>query len=561
MKKALKFLGYTIVTVIALIIVLIVYISLMTPSAPSLGDRSAESLQRTQQDTNYYRIGNNWLRKSNSGLWEEYVEGEPYERGVITGKLNRELMYKQEVAFVDRIRALVPNQNYLKVLNLFTRFFNRHLTDNIPAEYQQEIYGESLSESKEFDFISPAYERLLNYHAAHDIGHMMQNFALVGCTSFAVWDNKTSDSSMLIGRNCDFYVGDKFAEDKLVYFCNPKSGYKFVMVTWGGMMGCLSGMNEKGLTVTINAAKSDLPTGSATPISLLSREILQYAGTIDEAYALARKRKTFVADAIMIGSAADHKTALIEKSPAKTALYYSGRQFVLCTNHFQSDTFKNDKNNIENIAVSASMYRYQRLQALVDSTDRFNYLSVANLLRDQKGHNGKDIGMGNEKAINQLICHHSVVFEPEKRRIWISTQPYQLGAYVCYDLNEVFKTAAISKGAKELSTPELGIPADTFLNGAQWPGYVKYRQIKDQLEHAIHTRTVIPDEAATMQTMIASNPQYWETYDWIGQYYKMKKDNSTALKYFEIALTKEINDKMEEQEIAKSVHELKQNKP
>ena len=207
------------------------------------------------------------------------------------------------------------------------------------------------------------------------------------------------------------------------------------------------------------------------------------------------------------------------------------------------------------------MYRYQRLQALVDSTDRFNYLSVANLLRDQKGHNGKDIGMGNEKAINQLICHHSVVFEPEKRRIWISTQPYQLGAYVCYDLNGVFKTAAISKGAKELSTPELGIPADTFLNGAQWPGYVKYRQIKDQLEHAIHTRTVIPDEAATMQTMIASNPQYWETYDWIGQYYKMKKDNSTALKYFEIALTKEINDKMEEQEIAKSVRELKQNKP
>ena len=283
MKKALKFLGYTIATVIALIIVLIVYISLMTPSAPSLGDRSAESLHRTQQETNYYRIGNNWLRKSNSGLWEEYVEGEPYERGVITGKLNRELMYKQEVAFVDRIRALVPNQNYLKVLNLFTRFFNRHLTDNIPAEYQQEIYGESLSESKEFDFISPAYERLLNYHAAHDIGHMMQNFALVGCTSFAVWDNKTSDSSMLIGRNCDFYVGDKFAEDKLVYFCNPKSGYKFVMVTWGGMMGCLSGMNEKGLTVTINAAKSDLPTGSATPISLLSREILQYAGTIDEA--------------------------------------------------------------------------------------------------------------------------------------------------------------------------------------------------------------------------------------------------------------------------------------
>ena len=85
---------------------------------------------------------------------------------------------------------------------------------------------------------------------------------------------------------------------------------------------------------------------------------------------------------------------------------------------------------------------------------------------------------------------------------------------------------------------------------------MRYRQIKGQLEHAINTRSVISGETATMQAMIASNPQYWETYDWIGQYFKMKKDNKKALEYFKMALTKEINDKMEEQEIAKCVSEL-----
>ena len=85
---------------------------------------------------------------------------------------------------------------------------------------------------------------------------------------------------MIIGRNFDFYVGDKFAEDKIVAFFNPAKGYKFMTVTWGGFIGAVSGMNEKGITVTINAAKSSLPTGSATPVSLVTREILQYAKNI-----------------------------------------------------------------------------------------------------------------------------------------------------------------------------------------------------------------------------------------------------------------------------------------
>jgi hypothetical protein len=99
------------------------------------------------------------------------------------------------------------------------------------------------------------------------------------------------------------------------------------------------------MTLTINAAKSDYPSAACTPISIVSREILQYAGNIDEAYHIASKRKTFVSETIMIGSAKDGKTALIEKSPSRIALVLPKKEYIICSNHYQGEAFSKDENN------------------------------------------------------------------------------------------------------------------------------------------------------------------------------------------------------------------------
>ncbi len=557
MRRAFKIAGYVSGALLVLILISLSYLKWgMAPELPKPSNLSSLKTERQKVSANFYKIGNNWLRKSKSGLWEEYIEGEPFERGVISGKLTKELSYDQELYFTDQIHRLVPSNRYLGFLALFTRVFNRHLAENIPEENKLEIYGESFSASDDFNYISAAYDRMLNYHAAHDIGHAMQNFALVGCTSFAAWDTRTADSGMLIGRNCDFSLGDKFAENKIIYFCNPNQGHKFVMVTWAGMVGCLSGMNAKGLTVTINAAKSDFPTSSAMPIAILAREILQYAGNIDEAFAIAKKSKTFVSETLMIGSAADHKTALIEKSPTRLALYYSGKDYVLCTNHYQSDTFKNDKNNIDNIATSASMYRYNRLQELMDKYPKLDYLNAAVILRDQRGQKGSDIGTGNEKAINQLLCHHSVIFQPEKLRFWVTTGPYQLGEFVCYDLNKIFAEAPAMETSHEIYEAALTIPADTFLQTDGWKGFLNYRNSKAQIKKAIDEKQALENENAFEANMIKADPQYWETYYWLGRYFKSRKNNSKAIAYFKTALSKEVNDKSEVADMEKELKQL-----
>src|SRR5690606_17248771 len=211
------------------------------------------------------------------GLWELYVEGNPLEIGSITGLLSDSLMYKQEAVFFNKIRELVPSEGKQKFLRKFLSWYNRKMYKHIPEEYKAEIYGVSQYASTDFNTIAPPYLRALYLHGAHDIGHALQDLALVGCTSFAAWGEKTEDHKLLIGRNFDFYAGDEFAENKIIAFVKPDSGHPFMSVTWGGMMGVVSGMNTQGLTVTINAGKSKIPLIAKTPISIVTREILQYA--------------------------------------------------------------------------------------------------------------------------------------------------------------------------------------------------------------------------------------------------------------------------------------------
>lgn len=475
----------------------------------------------------------NYLRHSTSGLWEMKVHGNAFDRGEAIGKLSKDLLFHQEKVFVDQIKTLIPSENYLKFLRHFIILFNRNLGENVPEEFRDEIYGISQSCTHDYDFIGTPYERQLNYHSAHDLGHAMQDYMLVGCSSFACWGNRTADSTLLIGRNFDFYISDAFARDKLVAFYAPEKGYRFASVGWPGMIGVLSGMNETGLTVTINAAKSDMPTASATPISILTREILQYASTIDEAYAIAQKRHTFVSESILIGSAKDGRAAIIEKSPEKIALFYGDDNQLICTNHYQSDRFKADKANLENIATSDSPYRFARLQELLKHNAPLDATKAAAVLRDHKGLANSELGLTNEMAINQFIAHHSVIFQPEKRLMWVSTSPWQCGAYVAYDLSKIVSDTVDFQ--TEITTAAEMIPADAFLHEAGYRQVIAYKKMVPLIHEAIKKQ--IPLSKASLKSFEQCNPAYYHTYELLGDYHNALKQQDEAIKCWQKALT------------------------
>lgn len=547
-KKTIK---YTACGIGVLLLAIILFASILYFSADMLTpDYTPKANGELVQTDSLREYAGNYLRQSNSGLWELKVSGDAFQRGEAIGKLSSDLLYYQEKVFVDQIREIVPSDNYLKFLRFFIVLFNRNLGKNVPEEFRDEIYGISLSCTHEYDFIGTPYERQLNYHSAHDLGHAMQDYMLVGCSSFATWGKNSADSSLIIGRNFDFYMGDKFAHNKLVSFYQPEQGYKFASVGWPGMIGVLSGMNETGLTVTINAAKSDMPTASATPISILTREILQYASTIDEAYAIALKRKTFVSESILIGSARDGRAAIIEKSPEKTALFTSGGNQIICTNHYQSETFRNDERNKENIATSDSPYRFARLQELLKENNPIDPMKAASILRNQRGLDNIDLGMGNEMAINQLIAHHSVIFLPEKQIMYVSTSPWQCGKYMAYDLNKIFSDTIDFH--HEIATLNLTIPEDNFIRQASYKQFMAYKQLTKLIREKTQRKETI--ETKVLNLYEASNPSFYYVYEVLGDYYAAIQQTDIAITYWQKALTMPIPKQAEKVRIQQKIN-------
>lgn len=550
-RRILKILLYILGVFVSLFVLLLIYfIFAVKIASPDISSYKIDDSPVKKLNDSVWVYGENRLQNNKNGNWELHIQGNPYQLGVAQGKLAEKLIYQQEKAFTTEIKKMVPSGVTLFFLKYFVAWFNRDIDTYIPKEFLAEIYGVSRYASPEFSSVGPAYQRMLNYHAAHDIGHTVQSMHLVGCTSFALKDSATKSGTMLIGRNFDFTAGDEFARNKIVCFCIPDKGYKFAYITWGGMIGVVSGMNEKGLTVTINAGPTTMPHHSAMPVTMLAREILQYASTIDQAYAIAAKRKTMVSETFLIGSAIDKRAAIIEKMSDKLAIYAPNTNRLICTNHFQSKALFNIDLNKEAMKKTATLYRYKRVEELLNGVKPLDYSGVANILRDKQGSGNTSIGLGNEKTINQLIAHHSIIFEPKNLIFWISTYPYQLGEYKAYDLNKIFNLPVKDKNPGSVAN----IPADPFLTHG-YSNYLQYQHLSQSILFAINNKQKMQEKDIALFERL--NPDYYNTWFLVGRYYQALGNYSPAVRYFQNALACEIPITLEKEKILKSIKNCK----
>ncbi|HUU02812.1 MAG TPA: C45 family peptidase [Myxococcota bacterium] len=195
--------------------------------------------------------------KRQGGTWVLRLSGSAPERGEAAGKLVGE-----------QIRWLLPR--YLKAslgreklpagaAGLLSKY-----EKVIPEDYLAQLGALARSAGVDRD-------SLLAVNLAPEM------FVAKGCSCLALEAGRTSGGKVLLGRNLDWQAGEYLTSLGLLVI-EKGSGHAFASVTWPGLVGVVSGMNERGLSVAnLVVFGEGGAAGAGMPVLFILRKVLEQA--------------------------------------------------------------------------------------------------------------------------------------------------------------------------------------------------------------------------------------------------------------------------------------------
>jgi isopenicillin-N N-acyltransferase-like protein len=502
-------------------------------------DVSIMQAQIEQRDGKTW-LGQSWVSKR-EGLLVIRLKGSSFDQGYASGKLLQEQMVTLEDEFLAMIHGYVPQEWKLKVLKGYVYFRNRQLSKHVSDDFRSQIHGIILGCKDPHPELGDYYNRMLNYHAAHDISYMMIDNPLIskaGCTAFGAWGSATENGHLITGRNFDWEAADVFSRERIVIMCEPDQGIPFISVAWASMAGVVSGMNRSGVSVTINGAPSSLPGKTATPVATVARELLQNAHNLTEALDILRKSRVFVSTLWLVGSKTDGKFVVVEKTPEAMNIREATGDSLVSANHFQTEKLKDDKRNLRYIEEATSVPRYDRMTELLQTNHgTINVARAAEILRDRNLTGGKFPGNGHRATLNALIATHSTVMDLTAGIFWAASPPHQLGKFVAFDVNDF-----------DRELPTLTVAADALLASGE---FEKAKLAQKALAEG--ARALKNNDAQTALTNAekaeAANPGFYQNATLRGRALVQLGRSAEAAAAFETALAQQPAFLSEKQEL------------
>jgi len=331
------------------------------------------------------------------------LRGNPYEMGFQHGRLLAKEVAEDVRAFVREWfvgKAKLPLSELRGIFGSLRPF--------IPKDYMDEMRG--LAEGS-----GVPVEEIHLLHAIPTRFH---------CTGAAAFGKATVDGRLYHTRSLDYGldIGDKktIQENAVVIVYQPTDGNAHAVLSWAGSTGCVSGMNDKGISIGEigNACRDESYSGM--PMIFMLREALRACNSLDEVIQLIGKAPRTCGFTFIVGDGKIPSACALEVSHSQIAVGLPGDKKSNPPPHFpiadavrrgnyfvdkkmaaiQRDTYDPE------ISSPADWLAYSVMSSfLLENYGRLNDVKMIELLR---------------KYPPEHSCLHQAVFCPSTLEFWVS---------------------------------------------------------------------------------------------------------------------------------------------
>jgi hypothetical protein len=241
----------------------------------------------------------------------------------------------------------------------------------------------------------------------------------VDCSTLAAWGESTPDGELIMGRNAEYKTKGLNSVLGIIVVRHPSHGYSSVDITYLGLAGSFSGMNEKGVCFGNMLAYNGLDkttNSSGIPIQILFRLGSKAATTPNEFKNILAKNNFMIPNIVLLAN--KDKAIISEHSQFDNDFREGTKGILASTNFFHSSKL-----------INSSPLKPDKRYSIILNEVKNNY---GNLSLEK-------IKLIMHKARKRKTNIQCVIFEPVKLKMHVSMnqRPASKGPFTIIDVKSL----------------------------------------------------------------------------------------------------------------------------
>ncbi|MBC8072311.1 MAG: hypothetical protein IAG13_28575 [Deltaproteobacteria bacterium] len=429
------------------------------------------------------RYGRSHLTRDGK-IWRLHVQGSPEQIGDARGRLTARLFEQLDVQVRSRIEERYSAWLESWTAAMLTRWDYRDADRRLGEPYRRELAAMAAAMPEAQIDRASAYHRLFLHQSFDSLTARLDDVVIEGA-AFAMIRKRggAEPGNLLVGRSLWFDLQHDEELDRLVTVVRADGRYPFVSIGWAGLVGVVTGVNSRGIFVALDPARTDDPLEDGAPLPIALRKVLEEADTLEHAVEILRAAELRTAGIVLVADGPQRKAVIVEMAARdredRRVVRGEDELTVWATDHLLREPFESDLQNDWVRRYSSSGYRYDRLGELLGAGGEVDAARVVSILRDRRGIDHAELGLGNPNALENLRIAQAVVLDATAMVLWVCEGPSALGRFKAFDLSRLL-------GREDLrAAPLEDLPADPLLYSEE------YRDWLEAIEAIDHARGLL----------------------------------------------------------------------